>query len=264
VHPRSVFWREGPGRRLGLLLIAAGLTAGRPAAAQEQWSVEVRTEPSAVHIGERDVSWWYNRMEVRYQAASKDMVYLAGETQTRDAVTNGMVILGGYARRGNWFYFAEGRAGIDPTFLYKASAEGQAGYLLHHTLVALDYRFLDYRATTVHLGTASATQSFPWGETEVRLAYGENTALGRPIRSAVVRALWFTTPRVWLGIGAAYGTRLFDAVAIELGQNEGWTAFANARWQWSDQDTLRVDFGVSHENPSFRQIGGAISYRRVF
>lgn len=269
-----MFRREASGRRLARVLVTAGLFAAsllrspraraQDAAPQTGWSGEIRTEPSAVRIEGRDVSWWYNHAEVQYHAENKDIVYLGGETQTRDDVTNGMVILGGYAHRGDWYYFGEARAGIDPTFLYQVSLEAQAGRLFHHTLVSLDYRFLDFKTTDVHLGTGSVTQSFGWGEVEARVAYGENVALGKPIRMALLRALWFATPQLWIGGGAAVGTRLFDVVAIQLAQENGWTAFANASYQWTDRDRVRIDFGYSRENPSFRQVGGALSYRRRF
>ena len=75
--------REASGRRFARPLVTAGLLAaallGSPRARAQDagppigWSGEIRTEPSAVRIEGRDVSWWYNHAEVQYRAENKDI-----------------------------------------------------------------------------------------------------------------------------------------------------------------------------------------------
>jgi YaiO family outer membrane protein len=264
--------------RLAFVVIVSGLTGAAAAPAQEPapsgsqpteaWFGEIRTEPSDVVINGRDTTWWTNRLELDWRRVSSptstDAVWAAGSVQTRGSDTEGAGILGADRRRGDWFYSAELAASPDPTFLPKVAVQGQVGRLFHYTLVSLQYRFLDFAATNVHLGTLSVTQNFPWGEVEGRVALGENVAEDGPIRVGVVRALWLTSERLRLGGGAAFGTRLFDVIAVETADKEGWTVFANAAWQLDPRNAVRVDWSYSREGDGFRQIGGALSYRRSF
>jgi len=260
-----------PDRRLASLVIVLTvcvLCRAAEARGQDAWIGEIRTEPSAVRINGVDSTWWANRLEVDWRNArsqtSTDMLYAAGSIQTRGSETEGAGILGADLRRGDWFYSAELTASPDPTFLPKVGAQGQVGHLFHYTLVSLQYRYLDFATTNVHLGTLAATQSFPWGEAEVRVALGENVAEDGPIRVGVVRALWLASDRFRLGGGAAFGTRLFDVIAVETASKQGWTVFANGSWQLDPRDALRVDWSYSREGDGFRQVGGALSYRRSF
>ncbi len=259
--------RELRGFRLTLLLLAA---ASRATASPDPippdtlpLEAELRGDASAVRISGRDETWWGGRLDLRYRNSRKDIFYLAGEVQTRGSNTNGNVLTGAYLRRGNWFYFGELRGGPNTSFLPQFGAEGQAGRLFHHTLVSVDYRFIDFTATDVHLGSASVNQSFPWGEAEARLSLGENVAEDAPIRVGMLRALWFVAPGWRVGGGAAYGTRLFDVIAVETADKQGWTAFAHASRDLGP-GALRVDFAYSREGEGFRQVGGALSYRRTF
>jgi YaiO family outer membrane protein len=234
----------------------------------DAWTGDVRTEPSAVEINGRDTTWWTNRLEVGWhRVASReetDSVYAAGAIQTRGSDTEGAAILGADFRRGAWFYSGELTASPDPSFLPRFGAQGQVGRLFHYTLVSVQYRFLDFASTDVHLGTMSATQNFAWGEVEGRVSLGENVAEDGPIRVGLLRALWLASDRWRLGGGAAFGTRLFDAIGVETADKEGWTVFANASWQLDARSTLRVDWSYSREGDGFRQVGGALSYRRSF
>ena len=256
MRPREAF-------RLALLLLAAGLGSRGLAAGQDHWEAEVRTDISAVSINATDTTWWGNRVDVRYGDLHHDLYYLSGDVEHRGSDTNGNVLAGAYLRRGNWFYFGEARGGPDTTFLPRFGIEGQAAYLVHHTLFAADYRFIDFQSTNVHLGALSATQSFAWGEAELRLVLGWNVSEDAPIRAGIFRALWFVAPGWRVGGGAAYGTRIFDVIAVETASKQGWTAYASASREIGSGQ-LRLDFAYSREGDGFRQVGGALSYRRSF
>jgi hypothetical protein len=251
--------------------VLALAAAARPAAAvpdpvppaPSQFEAELRAGASAVEIQQNDQTWWGSRLDVRYRNARKDIFYLAGETETRGSDTNGNVFAGAYLRRGDWFFWGEARGGPGTTFLPEFGAEGQVGRLFHHTLVSVDYRFIDFPATDVHLGSAAVNQSFAWGEIEARVTLGKNVAEDAPIRVGLMRALWFVAPGWRVGGGAAYGTRLFDVIAVETADKQGWTAFAHASRDVGP-GALRVDFAYSREGEGFRQVGGALTYRRTF
>lgn len=258
---------------LAVLAIVAALFRAAGARAQEtppaeSWAGEVRTEPSDVRINGRDETWWINLLEIdwrRVQApGTTDRVYAAGAIQTRGSETEGAAILGAELRRQSWFYSAEVNATPNASFLPQVAAQGQVGRLFHYTLVSLQYRFLDFASTNVHLGTLSVTQNFPWGEAEARVSLGENVAEDAPIRVGMLRALWLASDRWRVGGGAAFGTRLFDVIAVETADKQGWTVFANAAWQLDARNALRVDWSYSREGDGFRQVGGALSYRRSF
>jgi YaiO family outer membrane protein len=264
-----------PERRAALaaVFVVSALSRTAPAVAQDAgprdtWLGEVRTEPSDVRINGVDTTWWIHRLDVgwrRIEAPEEtDAVYAAGAIQTRGSDTEGSGILGADFRRGSWFYSAELSGSPDSTFLPRFSAQGGVGRLFHYTLVSVQYRFLDFAATDVHLGILSVTQNFPWGEAEARVSLGENVAEDGPIRVGMLRALWLASDRWRFGGGAAFGTRLFDVIAVETADKQGWTIFANAAWQLDARNALRVDWSYSREGDGFRQIGGALSYRRSF
>jgi YaiO family outer membrane protein len=265
-----------PERRAALAVVFVVSAFAGPASASAQdaapppdvWSAEIRTEPSDVHINGVDTTWWIHRLDVGWRRVeapgATDSVYAAGSIQTRGSETEGSGIVGAEFRRQSWFYSAEVSAGPDATFLPRVAVQGGVGRLFHYTLVSVQYRFLDFAGTDVHLGTLSATQSFPWGEVEGRVVLGENVAEDAPIRVGVVRALWLASDRWRFGGGAAFGTRLFDAIGVETADKQGWTVFANGSWQLDARDAIRVDWSYSREGDGFRQIGGALSYRRSF
>jgi len=272
-HRNSVPRPERRAARAAAIFVLSVLAPAASARAQdalpvERWFGELRTEPSDVVINGRDTTWWINRLEVDWRsveaADSTDSVYAAGSIQTRGSDTEGAAIVGADLRRGAWFYSAELTASPEPTFLPKLGVQGQVGRLFHYTLVSVQYRYLDFAATNVHLGTLSVTQSFPWGEVEGRVALGHNVAEDEPIRAGVVRALWLASDRWRFGAGGAFGTRLFDVIAVETADKQGWTVFANAAWQIDPRGAIRLDWSYSREGDGFRQIGGALSYRRSF
>ena len=76
-------------------------------------------------------------------------------------------------------------------------------------------KLLAVHTTVASIDAARRMARAEVGEAEARLTLGENVAEDAPIRVGLLRALWFVAPGWRIGGGAAYGTRLFDVIAVE-------------------------------------------------
>jgi YaiO family outer membrane protein len=251
--------------RIALTLAAIACCAkAYPAADAGVWSVEARTEPSAVSIGPVRTTWWTNRLLAEYRYVNGN-VFFAGETQRRGSETNTLLSGGGYRRFDDWIVTAEGAAGIDPVFVPRVAFDGRlARRLIGNTWGRLGYQYLDYPLTHVQLWTASFLRYQGGNEFEASLKYGRNQAFNHEIQVVLLRGLWDDGSAISYGAIAAVGRNLFDVLAVPVEGGRGWTANVNARYRLDDQNSIRLDLGIGYEAPSFHQRTVALSYKKSF
>lgn len=255
-------------RRATLVLVALASAGAFPsvANAQDGWSVEVGTEPSAVDIGSRHATWWTNRIRADYREPSVGGLFLAAESQRRESLTDEVLSAGGYRRLDDWTLSGQAAVGVNPDFLPRLFLESQVGRRLFGTFVAqVGYQYRSYAQSRIHIWSLAGIQYFANGEIEARVDYGRNEPLDRPIRVFKVRALWDDGSALSFGGAVAVGQNLYDALNVPgVGENNGWVVNANARYRVDARNSVRLDLTAGREDPSFRQRSLGLSYRRAF
>lgn len=234
--------------------------------AQDGWSVDVGTEPSAVKVNDRSQTWWTNRIQATYRESAIGGVFVAAESQTREDVTDGLVSAGGYRRLGDWTIIGQAGGGIDTDFVTRFFVEPQISRRLFGTFVGqAGYIYREFQQSRSHVGSLAGIQYFTKGELEIRTSYGRSLPLERPIRVFSLRGLWDDGSALSYGGTVAYGDNLFDAVNVPgAAGNRGWAINANTRYRFDDRNSVRLDLTTGREDPAFRQHTLGLSYRRSF
>ncbi len=250
-----------PSRRALLLAPLLGLGC----AAEDPWSVELRTEPSRVEIGASRSTWWTSQVQALYRDPERGGGFLSAEAQQRGSRTDTLLSAGGYLRRGDWTFWAQGAAGPDPVFVPKLALEAQAARKVAGGLhLAAGVQRLEFPLANVRLASVAAFYYFAAGELELRVRQGRNQTFDHAIQARMLRWLLDRGGTFAFGGTAVVGHNLFDTLAIPVEGGRGWTANANLRWRIDPRDSLRFDAGVGREAPGFRQRLLGISYRRSF
>ncbi len=236
------------------------------AVAQDGWSIDVGTEPSFVTVNDRSQTWWTNRLQASYRDSSVGGFFVAGESQTRESETDGLISAGGYRRLGDWTIIGQAGGGVDTDFVTQFFVEPQISRRLFGSFVGqAGYIYREFEQSRSHVGSLAGIQYFTKGELEIRTSYGRSLPLERPIRVFSLRGLWDDGSALSYGGTVAYGDNLFDAVNVPgAAGNRGWAINANTRYRFDDRNSVRLDFTVGREDPAYRQRSLGLSYRRSF
>ncbi|MBC7782971.1 MAG: YaiO family outer membrane beta-barrel protein, partial [Burkholderiales bacterium] len=199
--------------------------------AEGVWSIDVGTEPSLVEVGDDDQTWWTNRIQASYRDPAIGGFWVGAESQKRESPHDETLIVGGYRRLGDWTLLGQVSGAPDPDFVAEYSIEPTVARRLFGTFVGqAGYIYRSFPDSKIHIGSLSGIQYFPEGEVELRVGYGKNKPLNRPIRILMLRGLWDDGSAFSYGGSATIGDNLFDATNVPgAAGNSGWVINGNVR-----------------------------------
>ena len=249
------------GAALAALTFVPGMTF-----AANGWSIDAGIEPSTVDIGTREERWRTTRIQGAWRDQNVGGLSVAVESQKRERETDGLVSIGGFRRLDDWTLSGQISGGVDRDFIYRYSIEPQISRRLFGNFVGqAGYMYRKFDQTRVHLGTIGGTQYYANGEVEVRVSYGRNKPSDRAIKVLSLRGVRDDGSAFSYGGSATVGRNIYDAINVPgVGGNRAWIAGAFVRYRLDANNSFRLDATVGREEPSFRQRGIALSYRRTF
>jgi YaiO family outer membrane protein len=236
-------------------LAAVIWTAGAGfAAAQVTPFVDLSGDLSPVTIGTYETQWQVGRVTGGVLDEGRYGITMGAERHRRDRLVDWAGHAGGFRRVGDWTFAAAAGYSDRPEFLYRLSLEGEvarrvAGGLVLHG----GYRHLDFPAADVHLVQPAVSYYFSRGDVQARGYFVNNTTANRRSNTLLLRGGMDLTPWLRVSGGAAAGTRIFDAAALQDTRAQAWVAFASASVQFAPQWRLTVGAGSAHEDPLFSQ-----------
>jgi YaiO family outer membrane protein len=255
------------GERTGrALLCSIALCAMADASAQEAppYSLDISAERARLHWAARDADWWTGRVQLSARRLDAGW-YAAAESQRRDRDTETALEAGMYGRAGRWNWSGQVTASPGADFLPRFSLQPQVGLRFGTSVVQAGYIYKSFAESRLHLGTLGLTTYVGDSEFEIRLTSGRSQPLGRRIQVTTVRGAIDRGGPWTFGLSASAGRGLYDILNIPgVDGNRGWSAGANARYRIDATTSVRLDLGVGHEHPDFRERRIGISLRKSF
>lgn len=250
-------------RMLGLPLALCCCIA--PAGAQTVWSVDGAAEHARVTLGQQDVTWATQRVQLSARTAPGSGWYVAAERQKREHDSDAELIGGAYGRSGPWLWSGQASLAADPGFLPRYAIEPQIGRQVGALVVQGGAVYRSFADSRVRIGTLSLTGYRGDSELEMKLSYGDSQPSGHHIRVATLRGLWDPGGAWSVGAGLSAGLGLYDSTnAPGVQGNHGRIVNANLRYRFGAGYSLRLDLSDGREDPSFKERRLGLSLRRAF
>ena len=252
-------------RTAALALALALFCCTAPLRAQTSWSLDAAAERARVSLGQRDVSWGTNRIQLSARTAPAAGWFVAAESQKREHDTDTELIGGAYGRSGPWLWSAQASAAVDPGFLPRYAIEPQIGRRFGAVVVQGGAVYKSFADSRVRIGTVSLAGYRGDSELELKLAYGDAQPLDRHIRVATLRGLWDPGGAWSAGASVSAGQGLYDSTNVPgVRGNHGRVVNANLRYRFSGSYSLRIDLSDGRENPTFRERRLGLALRKIF
>lgn len=252
--------------RGALLWLIAGCWIGMARAQQgPSYSVDAATERARLSIGARDLTWWTNSVQLSARQGSGSGWSIGAGSQTRDGATDAQVDGGWYGRSGPWRW--SGKVSLAPgaAFLPRHALLPQLGLVAGDCEVQAGLIYKSFAGSRLRIGTLGIVRYVGDSEFELRLAHGTSTPLDRRVQVVTLRAQVDRGGPWSYGANASAGRGLYDILNVPgVSGNRGWSATLDGRYRIDPSTSLRLDVGVGHENPDFRERRIGLSLRKSF
>ena len=235
------------------------------ASAQGGYYVEAAGDQSSVEIGVFEQTWRNARLSAGFFEDGRAGWSVNAERQQRDQLVDWGGSARGFRRNGDWTFSGGIGFGVDPTFSYRHSYEGELARTVVGTLVAHGgYRYLGFDSAKVHLIQPALTLYMPHGDVGARYFIVRNATRATTTGTLLVQGTVAVNRRVKLGGGGAFGERIFDIAALSTPNASAWVGFAYAHFTASSHWGIDVGVGRAHEDPLFSQGTLTVGVRRTF
>lgn len=231
-------------------------------ARDDDWWLRPRAEFSSVRVAGVAGSWRQSGLDLERHFASGHRLFAGYLRQSRGALDDDAVRVGGTLARGAWQFHGAVQASGSPTFLPRHALDlGAERRVAPGLRAGLGYRRLDFRAGAIGIWSPQLTWNRGDDEYGVTYLNGSNPGPDHAIRIVQLRAVKFWDATQF-GAYLAHGDYIFDALGIPDGDGRGWSATLTMARRIHRRLDLRVELSAGAETGGFRQhaIGLALGY----